>query len=270
MSRFSSRPIRFLAPLTACAVLVLPILAQPQTPAAPAFEVASVKPSTQPYMQLFAERSGGRIKWTTDLRYFIGYAYHLPLSRLAGQIPGSESIYEVIANTDAASTDDQVRAMFQTLLAERFKLAVHREAKETDGYSLKTGKGSLKIVEAKDGAAPPAMPSWMGKDVAEASLDGRVVSTLPSVGVVTVTGRRVTMTQLAGALERSLGGFVTDDTGLTAKYYLGFKYAQENHPEVDLPTIFPALQELGLKLERRKGPVEVLVVDHVETMPTGN
>jgi uncharacterized protein (TIGR03435 family) len=64
---------------------------------------------------------------------------------------------------------------------------------------------------------------------------------------------------------------VTDGTGLSGKYYLGFEFAQEKHPpDVDLPTIFPALQDLGLKLERRKGPVEVLVADHVEKAPTEN
>ena len=245
--------------------------AQPQAPAVLSFDVASVKPSQQPWLMIAPQRAGGRFNWTTDLRYLIGYAYQLPLSRLAGQVPGSDYLFEVVATTGPAATDDQVRRMLQPLLAERFKLAVHHEAKEADGYALKAGSRGPKILEAKEGGGPPPMPAWMGKAAPETSLDGRVVATLPTSGVVAITGRRVTMAQLAAALERHIGAFVTDETGLSGKYYLGFEFAQENHPpDVDLPTIFPALQDLGLKLEKRKGPVDVLVIDHVEKTPTEN
>lgn len=244
--------------------------AQPQTPAPPTFDVASVKVSPRPFLMIFPQRSVGRITWTTDLHYLIGYAYQLPLSRIAGPVPGSDHIYEIEATTDPGATEDRVRLMFQSLLRDRFKMVAHRETKEADGYALKVGKSGLKIKEAKDGEPPPPMPEWMGKGTAEASLNGRVVAQLPSAGVVAITGRRATMAQLSATLERSLGGFVTDETGLSDKYYLAFKFAQENHPEVDLPTIFPALQDLGLRLEKRKGPVEMLVVDHIEKTPTEN
>lgn len=228
--------------------------AQPQAPAALSFEVTSVKPSQQDWLMIAPQRTGGRFNWTTDLRYLIGYAYQLPLSRLSGTVPGSDYLFEVVATTDPGAADDQIRSMMQTLLAERFKLAVHRGAKEADGYSLKTGSRGPKVQEAKDGDPPPAMPPWMSKGIPEASLDGRVVSILPSAGVAAITGRRVTMAQLAAVLERQLGTFVTDETGLSGKYYLGFEFAQENHPpDVDLPTIFPALHDLGLKLEKAQG-----------------
>ena len=245
--------------------------AQPQAPAALSFDVASVKPSQQDWLMIAPQRTGGRFNWTTDLRYLIGYAYQLPLSRLAGPVPGSDYSYEVVATTNPGATEDQIRRMLQTMLAERFKLAVHRDSKEADGYALKAGSRGPKIQEAKDDAPLPPMPAWMSKGIPEASLDGRVVATMPSAGVVAVTGRRVTMTQLAAALERHLGAFVTDETGLSGRYYLGFQFAKEDHPpEVDLPSIFPALQDLGLKLEKRKGPVEVLMVDLVERVPTEN
>jgi uncharacterized protein (TIGR03435 family) len=261
------RRIRFFWTLFA----IFAAAAQTQAPAALSFDVASVKPSQQDWLMIAPQSTGGRFSWTTDLRYLIGYAYQLPLSRLAGTVPGSDYLFEVVATTNPGATDDQMRRMLQTLLAERFKLAVHRDAKDADGFALKAGNRGPKIQEAKDDAPLPPMPAWMGKDVPEASLDGRVVAAQPSAGVVAITGRRVTMAQLAAALERHLGAFVTDDTGLSGKYYLGFEFAQENHPpEVDLPTIFPALQDLGLKLEKRKGPVEVLMVDHVEKVPTEN
>src|ERR1700753_3356405 len=75
-------------------------VAAAQTPAPLSFEVASVKPSQQHYLQIAPERTAGRFKWTTDLRYLIGYAYQLPLSRLAGQVPGSDYLYEVVATSD--------------------------------------------------------------------------------------------------------------------------------------------------------------------------
>jgi uncharacterized protein (TIGR03435 family) len=259
--------IRFILPLLA----VCAVGAQTQAPAALSFDVASVKPSQQDWLQIAPQRVGGRFNWTTDLQYLIGYAYQLPLSRLAGPVPGTDYLFEVVAATDLSATDEQIRRMLQTLLVERFNLAVHRDAKVADGYALKAGSRGPKIQEAKDGGPLPPMPAWMGKQVSEANLDGKVVALMPSAGVVAVTGRRVTMTQLAAALERHLGAFVTDETGLSGNYYLGFEFAQENHPpDVDLPTIFPALQDLGLKLEKRKGPVEVLVVDHVEKTPVEN
>jgi uncharacterized protein (TIGR03435 family) len=260
------RPSRFFSPLLA----IFAAAAQPQAPAL-SFDVASIKPSQQSWLMIAPQRTGGRFNWTTDLRYLIGYAYQLPLSRLDGPVPGSDHLFEVVGTTDPNTTEDQVRRMLQTLLAERFKLAVHRGKKDADGYSLKTGNRGPKIPEVKDGVAPPGMPAWMGKGVPEASLDGRVVAMMPTAGVVAITGRRVTMAQLAAVLERQLNAFVTDETGLSGKYYLGFEFAKDDHPpDVDLPTIFPALQDLGLKLEKRKGSVDVLVVDHVDKAPTEN
>jgi uncharacterized protein (TIGR03435 family) len=241
-----------------------------QTPAPVSFDVASVKPSKQPYLALFPQRSGGRVTWTTDLTYCIAYAFHVDRSRLAGAIPGSDFIYEISATMPADTSEDDVRRMFQSLLVERFKLATHRESKETEGYALTVAKGGPKINEWKQGDPVPPMPDWMGK-VAEASLDGRVVGTLPTVGVTTLTARRVTMAQLAGGLERQLGGFVTDETGLSGRYYIAFKYARDDaSPEVDLPRIYQALASLGLRLEKHKGAVEILVVDHVEKTPVEN
>lgn len=120
-----------------------------------------------------------------------------------------------MATTDPGAIDDRIRRMFETPLAERFKLSVHRDAKEGDGYALKTGSRGRKIPQAKDGGAPPSMPAWMGKGVSEASLDGRAVAMAPTAGVVAITGRRVTMAQLAAAPERHLGAFVNDGAGLS-------------------------------------------------------
>jgi uncharacterized protein (TIGR03435 family) len=143
-----------------------------QTAPQPSFEVASVKPgeslfSTRP------ERSPGRIRWTTQLNYLIGYAYRLDFSRVSCRSGGL--IYSLDAKFDPAATEDQVRLMVQSLLTDRFKMQARRVTTETDGYALVIGKGGLETREAD-----PADDSY-------------IFSTMPEVGVIAITGRGVSM-----------------------------------------------------------------------------
>jgi uncharacterized protein (TIGR03435 family) len=246
---------------------------QLQTAAPLSFDVASVKPVAQPWLQVVPQRSGGRITWTTDLHYLVGYAYRLQDWRISGPLPGSDYIYAIDAATAPAATEDQIRLMFQSLLADRFKMIAHRVTKDVEGYALTVGKSGPKIKEAKAEDNPAPLPEWFQKqgDTA-ATLEGKVVATIPKAGVVAVTGRRVSMLQLTETLQRVLHVSVLDQTGLPGNYYFAFEFAQEDHPaDVDAPAVFAAIQEsLGLKLEKHKGPVEMLVVDHIEKTPTEN
>jgi uncharacterized protein (TIGR03435 family) len=244
---------------------------QSQTSPPLSFEVASVKEVEQPWLEIAPKRVGGRITWTTDLWFLIGYAYSLPRYRISGPIPGSDHIYQFEAKTSADTTDDQVRLMFQSLLAERFKMTAHRVTKDGDGYLLSIGKGGLKIKEVKPGDPPPPMPEWFSK-VAPAQLEGKVVSTAPQTGIVAITARRVAMSKVSDALGRLLQTPVLDETGLKGEYYFALRYAREDAPaDVDALPLFETVQrDLGLKLERHKGPIEVLVVDRIERIPTGN
>jgi uncharacterized protein (TIGR03435 family) len=215
------------------------------------FEVASVKRggdvfSTRP------ERSTGRIRWTTQLAYLIGYAYRLDFSRVTCDKCGS--VYTLQATFDPSSTEEQVREMMQALLAERFRMRSHRVTTEVEGYGLSIGKG--------------------GPKVQEAGADGEsyVAATMPEAGVVAVTGRRATIAQLAENLQRSTGVPVWDRTGLTGLYDFTFRYARESSADLDTdaPSLGAALQQgLGLRMEKRRGPVETLVVDQIEE-PSGN
>ena len=242
-----------------------------QTVAPLRFDVASVKVSSQPYLSIAPERIGGRIRWTTDLWYVLGYAYRLQPWRISGPVPGSSSIYQFDVVTSPDATDDQVRLMFQSLLIDRFKMAVHQETKEVEGYALSVGKGTLKMQEAKDGEMPP-LPEWIRSNRGDApKMEGHVVSTLSGPGIGNLTGRRVTMLQFSEALQRVLQVAVLDHTGLTGNYYFGLQYATGTAtPEVTLPDLFSAVKELGLKLEKHRGPVEMLVVEHIEKTPTEN
>jgi len=243
-----------------------------QTAEPPRFELASVKISSKPYLVIVPQRSGGRITWTTSLPNVVSYAYNVPIWRLQGTVPPSDHIYEFDAVTDASTADEQVRRMFQTLLAERFKLTIHRESKETDGYVLTLGKSGLKIPEAKEGAPPPEMPEWFRKrGTAPAVLEGKVVSTAEAPGTLAITARRVSMQQFADSLQRSLRVPVLDETGAAGKYYFAFEYAAPDAPDqVNLPDLQTAVQQFGLKLTKHRGPVEMIVIDHVEKTPTEN
>lgn len=93
--------------------------------------------------------------------------------------------------------------------------------------------------------------------------------TIPEAGVVAVTGRNVSTSQLAETLQRSIEIPVWNRTGLSGNYYFAFRYALESGTSLEVaapaPPLISALQKtLGLTLEKRKGPVETLVIDHIE------
>jgi uncharacterized protein (TIGR03435 family) len=244
---------------------------QPQDAATPAFEVASIKPVDQGWLQISPQRSGGRISWQANLAQMVLYAYHLPSWRVSGLAPG-DAIFQVDATADPAATTDQIRLMFQGLLASRFKLAAHRETKELNGYVLAVGKGGLKLKETKPGEPPAALPEWFaGREAMIPQIEGKVLATAEGKGIAAITGRGVSMAEMADALQQPLGTFVVDRTNLAGRYYFGFKFLRDNAPpDADAPTPAQAVQELGLRLEKERGPVEILAIDHVEKMPTEN
>jgi uncharacterized protein (TIGR03435 family) len=137
-------------------------------------------------------------------------------------------------------------AMLQTLLAERFKLAIHRETKERTAYSLVVGKDGPRLHEVEAGAGR--------------TTDGRGF----------LSAQKMSMSQLADSLSKALGVPVLNMTGIKGLFDIELKWAQDEY-SANGPSIFTVVQEqLGLKLEPRKGPVEIIVVDHAERVPTGN
>ena len=251
--------------------------AQAQTAAPLSFDVASVKvPLDQGVFGTRPRRSPGRFTWTTQLAYLIGYAYRLEWDRISGAsgtIPGWGGIYEVAATMSSKATEDQIRLMMRSLLSDRFKMVSHFETKNADGWALSVAKNGPKIHEAKEEDPAPPFPDWeRGRPDDRAAWDGTIFAHLPAAGVVAVIGRRVSMLQLCDNLERSLRTAVWDETGMKGNYYLAFRYLTEDAPmDADAPPLNAALQgSLGLKIEKRKGPVEMLVIDHIEKTPTEN
>ena len=146
------------------------------------------------------------------------------------------------------ATVAQKQSMLRRLLADRFKLAVHREVKDTQGYALVAAKSGPKLKKAGPGAE--------------------------ARGTIFVRGLRhpsASMDTLAGMLARPLHRPVVNKTGIEGNYNIVLNYSQEGTADSSLPSIFTALEEqLGLKLESLKVPAEMLVIDHVESVPTEN
>jgi len=267
-------PKRMLLAAAAVGAIALPVaigILHAQAAAPLKFEVASVKAVDQPWLETRPTRSGGRVYWTTDLQYIVGYAYKVQPFRISGPEPGSRNIYRFDLQTDPAATDDQIRLMFRTLLADRFHMVSHLETRETDGYALAVAKGGPKIKAAKPEDPPPPLPEW-ARTADIAGFEGKIAATLPTSGVAAITARRVSLFQFCETLQRLLETMVWDQTGLTGNYYFSLRYEREGAPAVtDLPTLFEVLpHDLGLKLEKHKGPVEMLVVDSIEKTPTEN
>jgi uncharacterized protein (TIGR03435 family) len=250
----------------------LPLCAQPQPQNNPlTFEVASVRAAdmnTLRAIQISPQRSGGRISWTTFLNIVLAYAERLQTWQISGPIPQDVFVFQVETTPDA--TDEQVRQMFRALLADRFKMTAHRVTKDLDGFALTLAKSGLKIKEAKEGDPPPPMPEWFAK-MQPTAFDGKVQATMEGRGIGALTGRRVAMADLARTLGQVLRASVVDETALTGKYYFGLKYALEkDQADSDLPPLAIAIQDLGLRLEKRKGPVELLTVDRIGRTPSEN
>ena len=254
--------------------------AQQSAPATASFDVTSVKLLQGIPNNLSMSRSGGRIRWNTTIMGMVMYAYRIQAFQETGMAHIPYNFYSIDAETNPDATDDRIRLMFQSLLAGRFKFQSHRETRELSGYSLMPAKGGVKIKPTPPDAPPAPLPEWFahGGDAMSKAIEGKILATAEGRGITAITGRRITIAQLVQALEDQLRAPIHDPTGLTGQYYFGFKSIRvDAPPDADAnsailaPTLFDALREsLGLQLEKRTVPVDMLIVDHVEKSPTEN
>lgn len=221
----------------------------------PAFEVTSVKP-TPPLRQNqlgmdFCRKGGSFSVAGTPVIWSLRYAFRLKDYQVSGAPPwleGFDSAYDIEGKPAGPVDNDQCRLMLQKLFVDRFRLAVHRQMKESPVYLLVVGKNGTKLRE--------------GGGV---KLNGSV-----EVGA---SGKPVweggwTMSSLALHLSDFAGRPVIDRTGLTGSYGIDLSFSRSDGD--DRPSVFTAVQEqLGLKLEAGKAPIEVLVIDHIER-PSAN
>jgi uncharacterized protein (TIGR03435 family) len=225
------------------------------------FEAASVKfPADQNILESRPKRTVGRFRWKTQLMYLLGYAYRMEWWRISEKSGSGAvslgSIYEIEATTSPDATEDQERMMLQALLAERFHLVVHRETKDAvQGYALTVVKDGPKMVEVKEEKASDD----------PTTSDGWVAAHGPSQGAIAIEGHRATMLQFTENLQRLLSTSVLDQTGLSGKYNFQVEFAKGDDPS-DFTAVVAAVKQLGLKLEKYKGPVEFLAIDHLDKL----
>jgi uncharacterized protein (TIGR03435 family) len=250
------------------------------------FEVASVKPTKQmsgvsqgcrgidtkiaPNDPRALVPLGRCVVSSGRLSHMIGMAYGITMDMLRGGpdwVAGGYDRYDVEAKADdpATTTEKQLIAMFRNLLAERFKLKLHRESHEMDGFALLVGKNGLKMKQAgEDEERQPIVRADGSDNVALVKKSAVEADRRDGVGVLMVmTGQRVSPADLLNALSPFAGRHLVDETGLTGFY--DFKLTWESGQSL----AGPLQDQLGLRLESRKIAVDYIIVDSAEK-PTLN
>ncbi len=261
---------------------------QPATPP-PQFEVASIKPAAPDQRGMFIRTAaGGRLNVANmPLKEMIVLAWHIQPFQIEGGPPWMESArYDISAKPEKAPKEGDVSLMLQSLLADRFQLKIHHETKELPIYALvlanKDGKLGPQLTPTKEGGCTQFDPSKPPPPIERGKPPVLGCGGM-FMGPDRVTGAGIGIDQLIPVLSRMLGRTVVDKTGLTGKFDIRAQWTPDQaqlaqalpggappgmpQPQFDPngPSIFTALQEqLGLKLESQKGPVDMFVIDHVE------
>ncbi len=266
-----------------------------QTPfTRPQFEVASVKPAVIDNRRLlqvsreFARnvRRPGEIpmigrdrvrlqNWA--LLDLIAAAYRVRTTQVSGPAWLSDQVFDIEATVPVGTPKEELNAMLQSLLEERFGLKIHHTTQTEQGFALTVGKNGPKLIPAE----PPPIPTQGLTEEEQraqnmqklqsglAATNERTQEKIAAVGAFnTQSWKSITTEELAAQLVLPAGAPVVDETGLTGKY----KVTIETWKNDDVPggTIFDAVEQLGLKLEPRKVTVETVVVDQVSKTPTPN
>jgi uncharacterized protein (TIGR03435 family) len=224
------------------------------------FEAASIKRSAPGNLRgsTFEFLPGGGLRIANGtLKAILETAYEIRDFQILGG-PGwvNSEQYDILARSGdrpprrtATEEIGAVRQRLQRLLAQRFKLEVHREMREVPEYALEIAKNGPNLIEIRDSS------NQAGTGIQRSC--GKII------------GTNTTAANLSVYLSRQLERPVLDRTGLTGRYSFQFEWTPDTGPcpgsPENAPSIFTALQEkLGLKLESIKGPVDALVIDHAE------
>jgi len=234
-------------------------------PASLKFEVASLKPSAGGNLGGIRPAPGGEryVANNASLRLMLMVAYRLKRDQIIGG-PGwaDTDTYDMNAKAERPSSVDDLHTMLKNLLTERFSLKLHRETRESSVYAMTVDKNGPKLEPHQaDNAGQPWIDQTESKPFHP-----------------TMTAKFVTMDYFAFRLSQVLDRPAIDRTGLKGGYDFVLNYTRELPPnipagaslngqpiDVSGPNIFEAMrQQLGLRLDAQKGPVEILVIDHAE------
>jgi uncharacterized protein (TIGR03435 family) len=251
------------------------------------FEVASIKPSLEQRFITVRPLPGGRLTANSPLRVLMENAYTVQSFQIAGGPDWINSErYQIEAKAAGNPSRDQVFLALQLLLEDRFKLKIHRETRELPVYALVAAKSGVKLPSPKDEGCAS---SSLGTE----SVEGRITPpgtdppSLAPCGAVRVMleltgarmqGGKIAMPEFIRVLSMVLGRPVVDKTGFAGLFDVRLDFLPDEISaalpppppggsplDSKSPSILIALQEqLGLRIESTKGPVDVLVIDHVE------
>jgi uncharacterized protein (TIGR03435 family) len=250
----------------------------------PHFEVASIKLAKPVAGGESVRGDPGRIDYRQiHLKELILRAYGVPLYQVvwpewlsdrAGRgSPASSAYYDVVATIPAGTPKEQVPLMLRTLLAERLKLTVHREERDLPVYAMLVAKGGVRMHPAK--REPGADPEAERPNVYSVSLGS------PEARI----SGEVSPGMIANSLRYELDRPMVDLTGLEGNFEIDLRWAHQADPppgrgapeSASTPTggntaaLFAAMEkQLGIHVEPRKVPTEMLVIDQVERIPTDN
>jgi uncharacterized protein (TIGR03435 family) len=238
-------------------------------PALPGYDIVSVKPNTTGSGNMsYNTTENGFITKNISLRMLIGYAFEIRGDLIEGlNGPVASTHYDIQAKVSDPDpevmkkiTNDEQREMLLPVLADRFRLRTHRETKVLPIYEL---------VLAKDGSKLKPLPA---SDTPEKGAEG-LGRGETNWGSTRLIGHAIPMSTVTHTLSQILKRTVSDKTGLAGEYDVMLRWTPDTASASDdqtMGSIFTALQEqLGLRLRPAKGPVETLVVDHVQ-MPSEN
>jgi uncharacterized protein (TIGR03435 family) len=276
-----------------------------QAPAAPAeFEVASIKPSAaaeqgQPSAGFHFDGAMVRSNRLSLIDYLVT-AYGVKNYQISAPEWMASERFDVTAKLPAGFEPKQLPEMLQALLRDRFQMKIHRETKEFPVYGLIVGKGELKLsespVEAKAENTDKGEPPKGGVSVAPGGRGGGTTVTYGNGAYFTVgdnkfEGKKLPMLIIADVLARFADKPIVDMTGLKGNYGFTMEFSPEDFRAMMIraaiaggavvppeamklldnssgDSLFDAIQKLGLKLESRKAPIEMLVVDQAQKTPT--
>jgi len=212
----------------------------------PAFEVASVKRvrDYSPLATMNGDISHGRLTLNNaHIKQMIAVAYEIQSVRIEGG-PGwiDSDQFQIAAKAeDPQTTEKQVRVMLQSLLEDRFRLRIHRETKLLPSYTLRTAAGGARLEHAQQ----------EGTDRCDRTMEG---------GRYELACQHIQIATLTNALAIMLRGPVVDQTGLTGEYDFALSWEDDDM----YPAVPDAMERFGLKLQMKKVPTEVIVIDSVE------
>jgi uncharacterized protein (TIGR03435 family) len=267
----------------------------------PQFEVASIKPfdPSAPGQVLGGVHvDGAQIRVAgLSLRDLLAMAYKIKATLITGPDWTATERFDISATLPAGSARAQLPEMMQALLAERFHVKVHNDKKEFPVYALLVGNAMKMKESAPDSDADKDQPKGAGGVVSTSAGNGINVNYGHGSSYTFANNRfdahKLTMAIFAGNLERFADRQIVDMTGLTAPYDFAFDVIPEDYRAmllrsavwagVNLPpqaqkmlddsspaALGDALQQIGLKLEARKAPLDVLVIDDALKTPTAN